>query len=226
MFDKDQKASSLKIIAGPVGLLVLLVLLFFMSVKIGSANIKNSKSLISDLEGKNKTLTAKLGTLREIENDVSDASDITSVALPQENPALVAVSQIKYLASANNTQITNLEVGKGFAKEEVSELNMGFDVSGQTSDILRFLASVKTVAPIVIVSDVSLSSLSGENIASTSVIAHWSDFPAKIPALSENIETLTKEEEKLLSEVSELVQPEFFELEAQAPAPDRDPFSY
>lgn len=208
-------------LAGP---LVAIVLLFILVGNFGAGKVSEIRASVAK-EKKNVTiLSQKLSLLNEVTESVSSAS-LASTALPEKNPALAAISQLKSLAVTQNTLISKIKSGSaGKDKSGISKVDITFDLEGQRSQVFQFLTAIENIAPISRVEKVKLNEIAGATRATITIKSYFAELPTKLPALTDAVNDLTADEKKTLSEVTGLTQPNFVSLPASQGGGKPDPF--
>lgn len=213
-----------KIYLKTLGLLGLFILLSAVIYKLAVSQIPLQRGKFSAQMRKEQTLKQKSELLRTLEKSILEQADLTSFALPNKNASFAVVSQLNKLAGENLVFITNLRIGGETKDGNLSSSDLGFDVEGTVSSVLSFLKGVGNIAPITLIDKIQLNQTQDVARATVRVKTFWADFPSTLPAVSEPIEDLTKEEEEILVKVVNLTPPDFVNLEPQAPTEKTNPF--
>ena len=154
-------------------------------------------------------------------------ADTAIVAMPDKNPSLVALSQLKNLAEARALILNNIEVGrKTTNKSGTSKTTISFEVEGALSQVLNYLLSTKNFAPISTIDRVEIAQAGGVIRTSVDLAVFWAPLPTKLPAITETVTELTASEENLITELLDLEQPLFFQVLPVEPSARIDPFAY
>ena len=191
--------------------LVVIIILFITAGQLGFGEISKIRAQISKTSNENGTLTQKIDILRNI-SEIGEAGSNTVVsALPDSNPSLLVLSQIKTLAGTNNLTISSPKGGSlNPDTKELSSVNISFSLSGSRDQIKLFLDGISSLAPLMVVDKIKIvESTPGISLASIVVKSFESPFPEKIPAISDPITALTSVEEQTLQELGNLSQPMF-----------------
>lgn len=193
--------------------LVIAIVLFIVVGNFGIARILELQSQIRQANIDKNTLTQKLSTLQSLGSDLPTTSEVSLVALPDKSPALAVLSQIKNLAAQNVISISNIKTGSTISQSsDISTTNLSFDVAGPVPAILSFLNGIHKISPLAVVNSVKISETALVATASVNVSSFWSPLPTKIPAVNEPINTLTADEQTILTSISALVPPQFSNL--------------
>jgi len=206
--------------------LVAAIILFLLVGNFGISKVQDLRGQISKAQSDNTILTQKVSLLQNISGTIGNAPSAAAVALPDGNPALAVISQLKNLAAANIISISNIKGGA--ASDDVTGLgrsNVTFDLDGTIDQIITFLQSVSTIAPITLVDKVKISESGGIAKASISVKSFWAPLPKTLPSTNTQISDLTPDEQAILLKISSLVQPSFSQVPGAEVGGRTDPFT-
>lgn len=150
------------------------------------------------------SLTARKDVLQNVNSISTDQINRAQLALPTANNSLSLVSQIRTVATEQGLVIKNLDlIAQPESGGVLAQSTLNFDVDGDPLSIMKFVYALKTVAPIISVDTLSLTSssgLAGAN-AIVSVRSPWAPMPLRLPALTEAITALNPEESELSTEL-------------------------
>lgn len=200
------------------------VILFVFALRIGVSKISEQRKTIGEETGTQRVLQQKESFLREVETQVSDFVDASSNAVPEKNPALAMVSQLKNLALIQGLTLTSFKIGSESQTPGTSYVELTFGVDGTTPNVLGFMQSLTTVAPVSTVEKAKINTVGGIASANVSVRVYFAPFPTKLPALTEPLTQLNDEEKSLLDTLSSLSLPAFVKLAPQEPGARANPF--
>jgi|GEM_PF-2382256 len=222
------RTASFEYIFKPLAILVTMLILVIVVLNIAFSRVNAQKENIAKEEKNQEILLNKRDLLTALKSESLSYADFTTTALPNGNPALIFLSQLKSVSEEHSVTIQNLTAGAETSnKTGVQLLDMSFDVEGQVLDVLRFLKTLETeIAPIATVSNARVTELAGAARAETSVFVYFSEFPTKLSALTEPITEFTNEEVDLLNTLTNLRQPAFLELEPKVEGIRINPFEY
>lgn len=193
--------------------LLISIILFILVVNFGVGRVLQLRSEITQANIDKNTLTQKLNTLDSLGSNLPANTEVSSIALPDKNPAVITLSQLKSLATQNLVSISNIKSGSSVAPSaSLSSADLSFEVVGPTPAILSFLNGVHKIAPITVIGRVKMSQVGQVATAAVTVSSFWSPFPTQIPAVDQPINTLTPDEQTILSSVNALVPPQFSQL--------------
>jgi len=207
--------------------LISLVILGVIAFKFGIGKISEVRAKVSQEKNDLNVLQAKLNLLEEVRATVSTSSNLVTVALPPENPVLIALNQLRESAFLNGLIFENAKTGsESVDTSGLSVVDITFDVSGERAQIFEFLATIPKMAPISIIDKVKLSESGGGARATIIVSSLWAELPTTLPKVDQAISDLTPDEEEVLTEISQLIKPAFAEIAPGAGGGKTDPFSF
>lgn len=206
--------------------LFLIIILFVIVGKFGFGKTSDLRNEISSAQNDQSTLTQKLEILKNIKSTGEQLSNITVSALPDSNPSLAVVSQIKILAGMNGLVVSSIKASSPqVAAGGFSSVSISFNILGPRNQIESFVNKVGSIAPITIVDKIKISETApGSSVGSISIKSFWMPFPTKIPAVTQAISDLTPDERQTLQDLRNLTQPVFNQVPA-AEGGKGDPFS-
>jgi Tfp pilus assembly protein PilO len=202
------------------------IILFVIVGKFGFGKIVEIRDQIKKTQNDQQVLTQKLDVLRNIEATGEKSSNIAVNALPDTNPSLSVISQIKILSGKIGLTVSEIKAGSpGVNSSGLSQVNVSFKVIGPREQVESFVTEISKIAPITIVDKIKISeSTPGTSMGNISVKSFWAPFPTKIPAVDKAISDLTSQEQQTLQSLSELTQPIFTDIPA-GEGGRNDPFS-
>lgn len=209
----------------PVLFLLILLTLTVFSLKTGISKISELQSAVGSQREIENVLKEKEELLKSVDADISEQASLVNLVLPEKNPVLFAMYQIKALGVDRQISLSNIKVsllvteGSGLHKIEIK-----FDLEGNMEEIINYIGALKSVAPLIIVDKVDFQIKELTASASVSIKSFWSPFPEKIPSLTQPISDITAEEKDILSSLFSLKTPPFYELIPQELTERPDPF--
>ncbi len=221
---KDFIPANLRVFLTPTITILVLIVLTILVVKIGLPLITKQNSALSTASANEQILTQKEGLLRDVSATVTKDAESITLALPEKNPALVTISQIKSLATSKGVLIKNLKVGSGAEEQNFSRVEVAFDADGSLANVMDFLNSIKTISPISVVEKVKISQSGGILSATTSLRGFWASFPATLPAITDPVTNLSDDEKNLIVKLSDLTPPAFSSVAPGEPSTRDNPF--
>ncbi len=203
--------------------LLVVIILFAVVGNFGISKLKSVQSEIKSAQVIEKTLTQKLDLLKSISQEVSKAGLVNS-ALPSANPALAVIGQLKNIAITNTVILSGIK--STASTTDTSGLNnasVSFNVTGARTQVFSFLNDLAKIAPIITIGTIKITEEAGATVADIGVRSYWADLPKTIPSLTAPIEDLTPDEKKILSNVSNLIQPSFSQVQLSPSQADINP---
>ncbi len=190
---------------------VVVVILFAIVGNFGFGKIVEIRDQIAGAQNEQKILTQKLDILKSIQNSGAQSSTLVAIALPDSNPSLSVVSQIKTLAGSQGVILSQMKTGSPTVDATgLSTVSVSFGVTGSMTQIEFFIAAISSFSPISIVDKIKVSeSAPGTALANLTVRSFWAPFPTKVPAVTSAIPDLTPAERETLQGLSSLTQPVF-----------------
>lgn len=217
--------ASVSAIAVPAVYLLVSIILFVFGAKTGIAKISEQGRTLNDAKKTQGVLAQKESLLRQIETEVSSQVDVLANVVPEKNPALTMVSQIKNLAVLSGITITTFKIGAAKDAGSVSFVDVSYDADGDLVLLISFLNTIKTLAPLSTIDTAKINQQGGVASANVRIRVYFAGYPTKLPSLTEAVNELTSEEEGLLDTLSGLTLPVFTTLTPQAPTVRESPFN-
>lgn len=196
----------------------------FIVGKVGFNKITSQKIEIEKTEKNIIILSQKQEILLKVEETLSSDIKFFSLALPDSNPSLSVIYQIKTFSLENGVFFEDIKSGGESKLQNYSKVDLKFDLTGDLNGILSFLKLTETFAPIVTVEKLELSQSSGTHKGSIALKGYWAPFPEKIPAVTQPIGDFTEDELKIITKISNLSVPQFSSVYPQEPTSRENPF--
>ncbi len=211
----------------PVSILVVIILLFVLVISFGVSQITSVRTKIAAGNKSETTLKQKAQTLETVAEILPGDVTFLDVVLPSKGSVLYGLSQIKSQALTNNIVLSSLKTGTSIPESDgVYKTSISFDAEGEEQTIYIFLNSFSKLLPLMNVDKVSINKSDELARASVSISVFSSELPKKIPALTESVKELTKDEIKTLTELATYGMPQFVEPEVENSSPKKvDPFN-
>ena len=221
---------SYKQIIVPICLLVGLLVAYIFSGKylLDKLFFLRKEIVVPQEEG--KELKRKLVVLQDSDASVNTFKDKVVLALPDANPILVGIAQIRKIASEEGAGISNLAGGQPTSKGNLSQTLVSFDLDANTQQAFNVFRKISNSAPLSTLTRLSLSKQTESSRFSLSLNFYWAPLPQTITAVTGVSNQLSEAEEAVLRQISTLSYPELGE-DSTAPVirgsvPDRDdPFT-
>lgn len=208
--------------AGP---LLAAIVLFIAVGNFGISKISDVRSQLAKAQADKNIYSQKANLLQSLGSTVLTSSETAAVALPDSNTALAVLSQLKSLGASNGVAISNIKTSAAFKDlSGLSRVDVTFDALGTNPQIIGYLSSVSTIAPISVVDKVKINTSGGVTTANVTVKSFWAALPATLPQLNQTLTGLTPEEQDTLNTVNTLVPPIFSQLQPTS-AGRADPFT-
>lgn len=218
---------NVEVMVVPIILITVLIILSILAAKIGISKVNSQREKLAVAQKNETIFRQKQEILQEVQGEVLSLADLSTSAVPNKNPALAVISQLKILASSRSVVLSNLQVGsKSGTEKGMSKVDIGFDVDGDFSSVLDFLQDTSKIAPISQIEKIEINQTVGVTRANTTLASFWAPFPKKLPPLTEPAKDLSAEELSLIRSLSELTPPAFLEIAPSAPSARADPFAF
>ena len=193
--------------------LLIVIILFVIVGKFGVPKVLEVRSKVESAQKTEKVLTQKLSLLQTLSSDSGVKMNIVSVALPDANPAVAAMSQLKSLALNQGVVLHGITSNAGaVGASGLNEVSIKFTLDGGRQQIFSYLNEIAKIAPITSVRKVAMTESAGGVSADINVVSYWAQFPKTIPAVDTPVEDFTAADKNILSDLSALIQPVFFEM--------------
>lgn len=223
---KDFLPPDIKSILPTIGILMVLLLVGFNLLKIGWDEINGQASELKVLRLEDKVLLEKQSILSEIQGNILAQADLSLQVLPDQNPALAIISQVKTLAFERGLILTKINAGAETEEENgFSKVDVTVEMQGTPSLVMDYILVLKQIAPLVNIGKVNITGAAGSTQATLTITGYWSALPSEIASVSSPINDLTQEEVDLLEEFSGRLFPTFVVSAPQEPAIRENPFN-
>lgn len=205
-------------------LLVVIVLFIFVG-NFGISKVLGIRMQIASAQDSQAVLTQKLNLLQTLSPTAATAAPVTASAVPDSNPTLSAISQLRILALQGGIAISGIKSTSGIsAINGMNEASVSFTADGTLSQIFSFLDSTRTIAPILVVDKITLTEAVGSVNAGITVKAYWAALPKTIPSIDAPVTDLTSSERDTLTKVVGLTQPSFTQVTPSQGGINPNPF--
>jgi|WetSurSiteA1Bulk_404760.scaffolds.fasta_scaffold00731_7 Tfp pilus assembly protein PilO len=203
-----------------------LAVLFFVAsfgIRIGFSEIAKQKEEIATVKKEITVLSDKEKLLKQVQSDYSQKIETFSQAIPEKNPVLAVLSQVKLSAQNKGLFVQKIKVGGGVPSKDLSTVDISLEITGPITGTIEYIDSLGKLAPIVTVQKIKLSQ-SGVTTASLNLRSYFAPFPTKLPTLTEPAKNLTADEKKIIEKMISLTPPLFLELVPTGITNRVDPF--
>ena len=208
----------------PVILLVVLGILSGLAVRVGFSRIGAQRDEIATARKDENTLSQKESVLRGVQGTVPTFVNTVAASLPEKNPALSMISQLRVLALTNGLLLENIKIGSAVPSEGLFYVDITFGLEGTPPQVVSYLNSIKNQAPISTVEKAKVNQSALGTRADVTVRVYYSAFPQQLPSLTEPVKELTEDEKAALNRLSALSLPAFTDLQAQPAGARENPF--
>jgi len=157
-------------------LFIIVLVLFVITANFVIPKANSQTAIINKLKKEQTTLDQKVKLLSSIQDTLDQDVNFVTIALPNTNPTLIAISQIRSKALENGLQFGSLKSGS-----EIKDLSgllradITFQVNGPKSQIVNFINSIQTVAPILVTEKVKITEANEITRADISVKSFWAN---------------------------------------------------
>ncbi|MGB6881851.1 MAG: hypothetical protein WBD86_00920 [Microgenomates group bacterium] len=219
--------SGAKVLLVPILILVLVIILSVVVFRIGISRINSQRKELQVAEKNERVFTQKQQVLQQIEGNVLSYADVSSIAMPEKNPVLTVIAQLKSMTETKLVTLNDLKVGNEVKdKEGLSKAIISFEIEGELGQVMDYLISTRDFAPLSVTDKINITQAAGAIRASVDLVTFWVPFPTKLPPMSEAVRELSAEELSLITQLSGLQQPVFIEISPMTPSARTDPFSF
>jgi len=211
----------IQVLAGPVVLLLLFGFLTIVLVKNGYSRITAQLNELKESSQVEESLEGKLSILKKVSTTFDGSSSSVLVALPEENPGVQLISQMKLYAADNVIPLNRIEM-KGLS--DVSDTLTKIQIISEFEPVdyksaISLLRSFQSSSPISSLDSLKVETMDGGVlIAEAEISVYWSKLPTELPPLTEAVKEFTSDELVFLSEISGLSQPQFTIMPPSSPS--------
>lgn len=222
----DKIPENVRLIINSTAPLIVVIILFVIVGQFGISKVLALRGEITQAQLDGNTLSQKLSILQEASATSQTNSNIATTTLPDKNPTLAVLAQLKILASQNSVAISNIKGGATVTDDSgLGRTDISFDATGSLPQLVIFLKGVDGFAPITHSSRIKLNETGGSSRAEVTVSSYFAPFPTKLPAVTDQITDLTSDEKNTLQKITTLTQPVFVNVPASQNSGKPDPFS-
>lgn len=204
--------------------LVGVIILFFIVGNFGFAKISEVRLNSQKAAKDEAVLLQKLEILNAIDPEIESQVNILTTTLPYSNPALLVTSQIKLVGEETAVILYGLKSGAESTENNLSKIVLNFEVVGSRGSVFEFMKKLQAASPLMLVDKVKISESEEGARAAVALKTYWAKLPTKLPAVTDQINGLTSEEEDLVGEILTFRQPVFAVFSAQPDTGRTDPF--
>lgn len=209
----------------PIVYLVILIFLFSFLIKSGLSKYSDQRKLIKESQALENVLKQKTTYLNENQVTIMANSGMLAVALPEKNPALIIMSQIKLLQGFIPVTISNMRFSSpGQVSPTRNSLGITFSVDGDMEGITSLIDKILNILPLITINKIDISGTGGAYTADIKVTSYWEKLPEKIPAVTDPIKEMSKDSLTLITKLQGMEKPEFQTFSPQPPSTRTNPF--
>ena len=201
---------------------ILIVVSYFVA-KTGISKIQSQRQQVVSAKRTETILADKEKEIKGVRNYEMYVQPV-SVALPNKNPALILISVMRDMSTLYNVTVTDLRFGSGGGRSGFPQVSIGFGMVGTYNDFISFLDATKTTSPLLTLESVEFSILEDNTSGEVNLNSYYSDYPDKLPAITEPIKKLTPENINTLKSVYSFKPPVFNEIPPSGPYGRTNPF--
>lgn len=216
--------------------LVLPILIFvslaILSLTLGQfvwGKIAEEKEAIASLQEKNSQLSAKKEVLTRQDKQALLAKTQAAVdAVPDQAPALAALSSLTYLANNAGIAVEDFGVSQRQDKkveQTTSYLELNVGTSGPLSETLSFLAGLNSMAPLAKIIQIGSSVQNGIARTKTVLSSIWAPLPKDLGEPETPIEPLSGSDGEIANKLQTLKKPGGKSIEGLPPQGRNNPFN-
>jgi hypothetical protein len=218
---------NVKVMFLPMIYIIILLVVSIFAVRTGLDRIGKQRRELKAVQKVENTLMEKEAELRSSVSVNPPLVTPATMALPDTNPALMVISNMKALTATRAVSIQDMRFSSGASGDaELNGLRVTFTINGEFDEAVNFMTDVKTYIPILRFDSI-LVDIKDEFVSfDTSGQSYWASYPEKLPPITEPIDKITQEEYAVLNELTQKQTPAFFELTPTGPAVRSDPFSF
>lgn len=199
----------------PVLLLGLSILAFIFVAGLSYNKVTSEWSSYKSLNEDIKKLEDKKNSLQAVGASLKASIEVPALALPEKNPTVWAIANIRNLAIENTAIPSGLKLQSGSQDiEGISDNQLTFRL--QTNDfdsILNFFKALSKTLPLVTLKSLNIASDQESGIVADAQITIFnSKYPEKLPNIEAPVTTLTQKENELLNQIAGYKIPDFTNL--------------
>lgn len=224
--DLKFNSANLKVSAKPIVTLVLIVIIGIVVLKLGISKVTASNQSLKDKKSEELMLGEKLDGLKKNPLGSLESANSLVVALPEKNPIMAMISQIKRFSIEEDISVGKLEVSNVSSDADMNSVQLAVGLSSNDlARLLNFVNKIPEFAPVSNIYEVKVGPVGTDSFqALLSMNVFWSKFPETIPSVSDPVKVLTEDETKILEAISRLIAPEYQTLDPISPVERPNPF--
>jgi hypothetical protein len=216
---------NIKALGLPMVILLVLLFLSLISYRIASSKLSIQNTELKNAKIDEKVLESKKNILTQIEGQIGSYADTVALALPDKNPVVTMVSQIKNLAAVKNISLNDIKGGSESPPQgDLSYIDINLTAEGPIFAVVDFLKSLEGIAPLSTLERAKINQSGASARAEISVRSYFSPYPQLLPQITEQVSDFTADEKDILTKLTQLTKPIFINLIPQQPEIRPSPF--
>jgi len=215
----------LKVLVRPVVELIVMISVLILSARFGLSYLAGHQSVLNEAQKNEKILLQKRDILTSVGSDVLSQTSLAAVALPDKNPALAVLFQIRQIASENSIAVSGFTMGEeGQDTGNLSTIDLAFVADGAIGPLINFAKAVQNILPLSEIVSVKVEIEGTAAKAAIELKSFWSPFPKSITSFGEKLIDLTDEDKAVLLKLSVYKFPSIVTPQPNLPSPNTNPF--
>lgn len=209
----------------PVLYFTVLLIISGLLVRFWYTKFTEERKVLDETKKIENVLNDKVSYLKDNQSKLPSYVNVLSAALPNNNPAIVILSQIKSLQAENLITISNFGIATGKdTQDSRKSLMVSLSLEGDINQIFNFIKGISNILPISNLSSVVFTRSGNVYTADVAVSAYWEAFPTEVPPATESIVKLDREELGLLTGLYNMKYPTYNQMSPEAPSSRINPF--
>lgn len=205
--------------------LTIVIILFLVVGNFGISKVLEVRDQIKIAQANEATISQKLNLLQTISGAAATGAISATAALPDSNPSLTVISQLKFIAAQSGVVLSSIKSSVGpLNSAGLTEADISFTADGASFQIFGFLDGTAQIAPITIVDKVKMVESAGAVRADINVKSFWAPLPKTIPNITQPITDLSANEKLTLTKINALIQPTFVQVTPSQGGVNTTPF--
>lgn len=218
---------NVQILALPVAVIAVSIIFILYALQNGYSTIRTQLTNLTTNKDTERLLRDKADLLRKMPPGILDSSNAVVVGLPEKNPGIFMISQMKTLATPDQMILQKVDLrDESKFVDTVSKMQFtGEFLAVDYPSLINFLNGLYGVAPISTLESLETELVAGQIKGELKASVYWSPLPKELPPLTEALKELTPEEQSLLGSLSSLKLPDFSVITPGSPSERENPFN-
>jgi Tfp pilus assembly protein PilO len=221
---KKLLSPNIRVFIPPLIFLGALIIVSILIARLGFVRLTKQRETLTEAKKNESVLTQKEGILRSVATEIPIYAKTVALVLPEKNPAITMITQLKNLAVLNAVTLGNFKVGAAAGNETLSTLDITFGIDGEITQVVGYINSIRSLAPVSTLEKSKINQSTGVVRADVTIRLYFSAFPKKLPALAEPQRELSSDERDLLTKLAGLTLPPTISLSPQPASIRENPF--